>query len=96
MTDIVERLRSLVEVDASELMFEAADEIERLRAQLLTWRDTHPIIVEARNDALEEAAKVADARRPQNSHRHSSQYAEMSDVIARDIATAIRAMKEQK
>jgi hypothetical protein len=85
--DIVERLRAR-EPNAADMQ-EAAAEIERLRAAL-RWQDTHPIIEETWNDALEEAAQVAE------------RYAEDEPMIhslpsrlhhAKAIAGAIRALK---
>lgn len=46
MSDIVERLRSLAKYEHDDLSIgtEAADEIERLRAELDTWKSVFPDI----------------------------------------------------
>lgn len=67
MTDIVERLRTIASIDAED----AADEIERLRAELANERRVSTELAaaeiaqcklaeEARNKALEEAAAVCE------------------------------------
>lgn len=96
MTDIVERLRAHFRLN-SEMMAErkeAADEIERLRGEverLLAREATEAPVRElirqdARSDALEEAAKVADGE----------YFTADSEGIFDGpyIAAAIRALKE--
>ena len=67
LTDIVERLRDIALIpDPITTAREAADEIERLRAQVHDLTEAVNIeyvgsVAQARNAALEEAAKVAEA-----------------------------------
>lgn len=58
MTDIVERLRSL---NADFLHEEAADEIERLRADLAGLENTMRAVARGRREGIEAALAAADA-----------------------------------
>jgi predicted FMN-binding regulatory protein PaiB len=112
MTDIVERLRdradNYLESRGNEPHYfgfdaaldrEAADEIERLRVQIFHMENSFKL---TRNDALEEAAKVADEWEPlerllplandeMNEAAHTGQY-----EAGERIAANIRALKERK
>ena len=107
MSDIAKYLRTLVKNGPSgwiqisgEDALKAADEIEKLRAALQT----------ARRDALEEAARVADATahanrveypvkwkdRPEGIPHDWQQAWETCAETAEDIAAAIRALGEKE
>lgn len=102
MTDLVARMRNpqlehggtaaprLDTTSIPKLMREAADEIERLRAGNADLVKTVEVLQERyagrRNDALEEAAKVADG--PINRQLYAND-------IGPFIAAAIRALKDK-
>ncbi len=62
MTDITERLRRLYVQHGTDYVQEAADEIERLRAELAAWRSAlakvGPYYIPATNVSDEEAEEV--------------------------------------
>lgn len=97
MTDIVDELRADAEMsrdcssnweafDCSEVMREAADEIERLRLSISEARAT------GRREGLEEAAKIADdmpiLQQVTEKHLRSNK--------PKDVAAAIRAAMEKE
>jgi hypothetical protein len=108
--DIVERLRGYVEnirgtdePPENYLCWQAADEIERLQEQLIANDAADRLISlsDIRNDALEEAAKVAEEWEPletllpfadesHNEAAHTGQY-----EAGERIAAAIRVLKEK-
>ncbi len=97
MSDIVERLRSVQQfgyrTDIGQTCHEAADTITSLRSQL----------EEARENALEEAAKVAEKfeaeyANERDKHVHGTPDHWMNNsgsYAAMDIAAAIRKLKEK-
>ena len=86
MTDIVGRLRNEEHGASWRWQLEAADEIERLRSELIEakrmWLKDGMRTEEARNAALEEAAQVA--------------YRLYATTNGIGIAAAIRALKDKQ
>jgi FtsZ-binding cell division protein ZapB len=108
ITALVERLRGSIHCAAWEkhaLVQKAADALEALQAEIEGWKERGDVAHEAsrmavlghaeavadaiaaRNAALEEAAQMVDD--------DFADFAEVDDLIASSIATAIRTLKER-
>jgi hypothetical protein len=97
MTDIVNRLREVAEIETGLLysrrtmLKDASDEIERLRAE----RQRHAeVMEEVRKAALEEAAKIAE-RTGRNNEDDWPGETWIAEVIAKEIRALLSRLEER-